>query len=525
MPLIPIAKYKVPRMSAAAQTAQLFTIPAPVGGLNYRDPISQMDPTDALVLDNFIPTQTGAELRKGWQYHTDTVSLPIRSVFAYNAASPENSKVFAAAGNNIYNVTTNPPTIAVSSAGDSEWSTTQFSTNSGIYLLAVSPGGGYWTYDGTSWVKRTVTGLPANPTSVMVWKNRVWFTVLNSSKVYYLDTVDAITGTAVGFEMGSLLRNGGYIRGLINWTVDAGYAIDDYLVVVGSQGDIGVWQGTDPTSASTFSLKGVWYVGPVPTKGKFFTSYGGDVMIVSELGLVPMSLLINGQFTDFRPGPAAKVQSVLSPLITKLRTAISWDVLIVPSSNVLIIKLPKNVGIYQQFAMNVNTGAWCTFSNIPMECCTLLNGQLYFGTEDGRVAKGLYGNLDGVERLGTGGTAVQGDLQTAFNAFGSPAQLKKFGLARPIFIAPEAPSVKLRVNTQYTFSNVAGSPSFVQSLEGRWNQSNWNTARWVGAANTYQAWVGTTGLGYYAALRMKVRGKPGTIFTSSHMMTELGGVM
>jgi hypothetical protein len=48
MPLVPLAPYKVPRRSAAAQTAQLFNIPAPVGGLNYRDPISAMQPTDAV---------------------------------------------------------------------------------------------------------------------------------------------------------------------------------------------------------------------------------------------------------------------------------------------------------------------------------------------------------------------------------------------------------------------------------------------------------------------------------------------
>jgi hypothetical protein len=50
-------------------------------------------------------------------------------------------------------------------------------------------------------------------------------------------------------------------------------------------------------------------------------------------------------------------------------------------------------------------------------------------------------------------------------------------------------------------------------------------AVWSGSQNSYQAWVGTTGLGYYASLRMKVRGLPGTIFTSSHMLTEAGGVM
>jgi hypothetical protein len=528
MPLVPLAQYKVPRRSAAAQTAQLFNIPSPVGGLNYRDPISDMAPTDALVLENFIPKQTGVVLRKGWRYHTETISAPIRSVFSFNAPDQDDNKIFAAASGHIYDVTTDPPVLVQANTGSTNdvWSVTQFANGADMFLLAVSAGAGYWTYDTTNgWVQQTVTGLPASLISVAVFKNRVWFVAEDDSAVYYLDTVDAITGTASQFEMGSLLRNGGSIRGLINWTLDAGTGIDDYMVVVGSQGDVGVWQGTDPSDAEKFSLRGVWYVGPVPKYGRFFTAYGGDVMIVSELGLVPVSRLVNGQFSEIQPGPAQKIQSVLSPLISKLRGVSAWDIFIVPSSDVLIIKLPEDTGVYTQFAMNVNTAAWCAFSSMPMACCTLLNGQLYFGTEDGRVAKGLFGDLDGTEIDGTGGNPVEGDVQTAFNAFGTPAQLKKFGMARPIFIASAPPSVKLQINTQYTFVSVGGSPSFTTANTGVWNNSLWNIANWAGSSNSYQAWVGTTGLGYYASLRMKVRGFPGTIFTSSHMMTEVGGVM
>lgn len=529
MPLVPLAQYKSPRRAAAAQTAQVFNIPAPVAGLNYRDPISAMQPTDALVLENLIPKQTGVELRKGWKYHTPTtgINAAVKSIFTYNAPNPANNKVFAAANGNIYDVTSGTPSLSQASTGSTTdlWSVTQFANGAGSFLLAVSPGAGYWTFNGTSWTQQSVTNLPANPTSVAVFKNRVWFTCQEDTTVFYLTTVDAITGTAAGFEMGALFRNGGFARGLVNWTLDAGVGIDDHLVVIGSQGDIGVWTGTDPSDPNKFALRGVWYCGPVPKYGRFFTAYGGDVMILSELGLVPMSRLVNGQFSEIQPGPAQKIQSVLSPLISKLRDELAWDIFVVPSSDVLVIKLPEDAGVYTQYAMNVNTGAWCTFSGMPMLSCGLLNGQLYFGTEDGRVAIGLDGDADGVETTGLGGATLEGDVQVAFNAFGTPAQLKKFGMARPIFIAKTAPSVKVQINTQYTFTNIGGSPSFTTSTAGVWNSSNWNNAVWAGSQNSYQAWVGTTGLGYYASLRMKVRGLPGTIFTSSHMMTELGGVM
>lgn len=529
MPLVPVAPFKTPRKVAAAQVAQVFNIPASVGGLNYRDPISAMDPRDALILNNFIPRQQGVEIRKGWKVNTETISLPIESVFAFKSQQGSvNDRVFAAADGDIYNVTSNPATVLVSNTGSNadEWNTTMFATPGDTFLLAVSPGAGYWTYNVTNgWVHRTPTNLPSTVRTVMVWKRRVWFTCENDTRVYYMDDVDAIDGSVTALPMGSALRNGGYISALINWTIDAGLSVDDFMIAVGTEGDIVIWEGTDPTSADTFRVKGVWYVGPVPRHGTYYTNFGGDVMIVSQAGLVPMSKLISGQFTDVQQSPASKIQPVLIKLVNDLLNEKYWSVFPVPSSEVLIINAPAKAGVYTQFAMNVVTGSWCTFTGIPMRCTTMLGGQLYFGTFDGRTAKGLYGNTDDAPRAGGDGDFIQADIQTAFNSFGTPANNKKFGLAKPIFIAPSAPSVKVRINTQYAFSNVAGSPSYVSTPDARWDAAVWNVARWVGDANTYQAWVGTTGLGYYAALRMKVRGLPGTVFTSSLQMTELGGVM
>jgi len=530
MPLQPLAPFKVPRRASAAQTAQIAVIPAPTGGLNYRDPISAMSPMDALILTNFIPKQQGVELRKGWQQTTASLEQSIESVFGYTAPNPEDNKVFVAANGNIYDVTDGTYTVAVSGTGSDadEWWTTQFSTPGDTFLLAVSPGAGYWTYStGSGWVDRTssTTGLPATVRTVAVWKQRVWFTAEGDSNVYYLDNVDVVTGTATSFAMGSTLRNGGYCSALINWTMDAGFSIDDYLIVVGTEGDIGVWEGTDPTSPDTFRLRGVWYVGPVPRHGQYFTPFGGDVMIVSELGLVPMSKLVAGQYSqDQQIGPASKIQSVFAPLVRKQINQKFFDVFVVPSSDVLVIKMPADAGTYRQFAMNVTTGAWCQFVGMPMRSAAVIGGQLYFGTNDGYTCLGLHGNKDGADEFGVGGNPIEGDVQTAFQAFNTPAQLKKFGMARPIFIATAEPAVKLVVNTQFLFSTVGGSPYFFEDDSGIWDVSQWNGANWVGQ-NTYQAWFGTTGLGYYGSLRMKVRGLPATVFTSAHMMTELGGVM
>ena len=525
MPLVNLAPFKVPRRAAAAQVTQAAVISAPVGGLNYRDPISNMQPTDALVLTNFIAKQQGVELRKGYKVNTETISHPVNSIFGFK--SPTSSKLFAAADGDIYDVTTNPATLAVNNTGstDNEWNTVMFSTPARSFLLAVSPGAGYWTYDSTDgWVKRTVTNLPANPTSVNVWKQRVWFTAKDDSNVYYMDAVNAVTGSVTSFPMGSLLRSGGSVAALINWTLDAGVGIDDHLVVVGTQGDVGVWAGTDPTSSTTFGLKGVWYVGPVPTKGTFYTPFGGDVMILSESGLVPMSRLVNGQFIEQQGGPASKIQEVLGPLIKRLRNSGYWNVFSVPAEDILVIQVPADGGTFRQFAMNVTTGAWSEFQGMPMRCSTMLDGTLYFGSADGVTYVGLHGNNDGALIDGAGGDSVVGEVQTAFQHFGTPANLKKFNMVKPLFISESQPQVKLRINVQFASIDVGGSPAPFTNDVAYWNSAVWNTATWVGS-KTYQAWFGVAALGYYGAIRMKVRGLPGTVFTASTLMMEQGGLM
>ncbi len=537
MPLVPLKPFKVPRRAAAAQVAQSFIVPSPTGGLNYRDPIVAMAPTDAVVLKNLIPKQQGVELRKGWQEFSSAVMdggspQSAESVFGYRAPNPANDKVFMAANGNIYDITAGgTPVLAVATTGSTanDWWTTQFSTPADTFLLAVSPGAGYWTYSTTSgWVNRTAstTGLPGTVRTVAVWKQRVWFTVDQSPNVFYINTVNAITGACTSFPMGSILRNGGYVSAMANWTTDAGISIDDYLVVIGTEGDVAVWEGTDPTSAATFGLKGSWYVGPVPRYGSYFTDLGGDVMIVSSLGLVPMSRLFTGQFSadTQNVGPAAKIQAVFAPLVQRLREQKFFNVFTVPDSEVLVISMPVDGGIYRQFAMNMTTGAWCEFADMPIRSAAVIGGNLYFGRSNGTVCRGLYGKLDGVAQNGTGGNYPLGEAQCAFNAFGLPAQLKAFGMTRLIFFGSAAPSTQVTVNTQYLTSDNSGAPAFSDPNAALWDSGVWNLALWV-AANNYEAWYGVTGLGYYGSLRLKMRGAPGTTFMSAHMLMQMGGVM
>ena len=107
-----------------------------------------------------------------------------------------------------------------------------------------------------------------------------------------------------------------------------------------------------------------------------------------------------------------------------------------------------------------------------------------------------------------------------------PGRLKKFTMVRPVFITTKAPGVKLRMNTQYSFTGVPGTPSFSADTTSEWDTGVWGTAKWSGASNTYENWFGVAGLGYFGAVRLRAKGVGGsTTLSSYHVLYEPGGIM
>lgn len=531
MPLVPLAMYKTPRRAAQARHHQVAQLVAPTAGLNYRDPFLMLGPKDAVALNNFIAKPTGVELRGGFQKHVTGLGGTVNTLLPYMAQSPTEHKLFAAVGNKFFDVTASAdaPTavVADNDSADGTWSHIMFSAPTMNFLCATSPSGGYWTYDQTGgWVNRTaaLTGLDAPAGCIAAWKNRLWIAGEGTAKVFYMN-VNAIQGPVFELNLGPLLKNGGTIVGMTNWTMNAGLDIDDYLVFFGSEGDVIVYQGTDPDSINTFALKGIWYMGRPPVGNRFFTEYGGELLVLSELGLLPLSKMVNGQVADAYSVMSGRISPALNPMVTRLLDNQRWEVRMFASNDLLVVKPPREFSTYTQYVMFIQTGAWSTFSGMPMNTLGKFKGETYFGDEDGNVQIALTPKRDGMNRDGTEGTAIEGQSQSGFNDYGTPANYKLFTLARPILISGSAPSVQAQMNIEYTFNPVYASPSFINRTNGLWDDAIWDVAQWAGSTNTYSSWVGLQAMGYYGSLRVAVKGEAGTTFVSSHVMFQAGGVM
>ena len=530
MPLVPLAMYKTPRRAAQARNHQVAALLAPTKGLNYRDSFITLDPKDAVVLNNFVARPTGVQLRGGYQKHAIGLGGAVASLMPYLAQNPLNSKLFAAVGAEIFDVTTavdSPLPEETTTSTDGIWGSLMFSGATENYLCMTSPSGGYWTYDSTTgWTDRAaaVTGLTGTFGSIAAWKRRLWFGANGTAKVYYL-APNALQGAATELDLGPLMQRGGSIVAMVNWTYNAGIDIDDYLVFFGSQGDVIVYQGTDPDDPATFQLKGIWYIGRPPVGDRFFTEYGGELFILTELGLLPLSKMVNGQVANTYNVLSAPIAPVLSPLVSRLIDEPIWELGLIEDNDVLMVKVPRDSSNYTQYVMFIQTGAWSTFTGMPINCSKTFNGQLYFGDEDGNVQLGLNVKRDGMDINGVGGTYVVGQCQGGFNAFGAPANLKIFGMARPILIGANPPAVQAQMNVEYSFNPIYSSPSFNATVGANWDEGVWDEASWSGSMNTYAAWVGVQNMGYYGSLRLSVKGDPGTVYVSSNVMYQTGGVM
>ena len=515
------------------QGSMVAQLQPPVQGLNFRTPAIKLGPQEALVLDNILPQPFNGELRAGYQEYVINIPGAVMTLAPFVGNLFDDNKVFAFDNQgNVYDTTypTDAP-VAIATTGQINgiWDYTNSQGPVENYLIMVSPGGGYWTYSKTGgFVERTITGDGAGKRfiSVFNWKERVWLIEENSTKAYYLDP-GAVEGEAKMFNFGPVMNQGGWLSYGTNWTFNAGYDIDDYLVLVTTGGEVIVYKGSDPTDIATFSLQGVWYIGRTCAGNKGYTTFGGEVFVMSALGVVPVSKLVNGGVANDYAVSSAKIQPELTKVFTTYANEFGWELETFYNRNFLMVKTPvKTSGKYSYWVMNVQTGAWGTISGMPMNCSSQVIDDIYFGTTDGRVCKAFVGDTDGEYYDGQPGRPIVGRYLGGFDDYGIATNLKTWQLARPIFLADDTPAVGAAILTEYE----ALMPSIDATVTGdgsggRFNVDAWNQCVWSGGTNTYSGWVGLQGLGYYGAMAITFTGPAGTQYISTNVTLTQGGVM
>jgi hypothetical protein len=523
----------------ATQASKPTSIGFCTRGINAVDNLALMDPQDAVYLFNMVPTRFGTRVRDGYQEWATGCGTEVRTIVPYNGASSAADRLFACANDRIYDVTssTSAPgtevTWPVASVDSGYCSWQSVTTAAGRFLALCDEQNGYYRYQEASdtWVKTTaleVTGVdPALFAHVCLHKSRLWFTEKGSSRAWYL-AADAIIGAATRFDFGNKFTRGGTLVGLFSWTVDGGEGVDDYLVAVSSAGDVIVYKGDDPASASTWSLRGKWFIGPVPRGRRCAGNFGGELYLLSAYGLLPITRLLSGQtimeeniFVTNRVAPLVKTY------MDDYLTNYGWEVKFVPSQNLLMISVPKTASTpFIQLVQELNTKAWSLYRAFPMQTGDTWNGKFYVGTNDGRVVLHT-GSVD--NRLLSNPTNfidIDWAGLSAYNDLGQPGVYHRIHTVRPVFLANAAPAFMIRSRYDYDLTEILDAlpPSGVTGA-ALWDTAVWDAAIWGGDLLLYDTPYGGSGIGRAVANAVKGRSRAPTVIVRLDIFADSGNFL
>lgn len=391
-------------------------------------------------------------------------------------------------------------------------------TNTFTYTMASTPASDA-TIVGTYSVALYITGVASDDLiHVNLFKNRLYYVEKNSLKVWYLPT-DAIGGLAVEFDLGGIARRGGYLQAMGTWTIDAGQGADDYAVFVTNNGEVIVYNGIDPSDANNWALKGVWQLGQTFNR-KCFLKWAGDLLLLTQDGLVPLASALQSSRLDPRVNLTDKIFYAISQAVTQFSTNFGWQIAYYASPNMLLINVPTSIGT-QQFVMHTISKAWAQFTGINATCFELHNDNLYFGG-DGFVGQYWNGYSDD-------GANINASVQQAYSYFDSPGQLKRFTLVRPTFQTDNGvPSVLCGINVDFDYQNQLGAVAFNPSTTslGTWDNAIWDQSTWGGLLSINRIWQGVTGLGFAAGINMSLASQGIDVhWVATDYVMERGGVL
>jgi len=402
-------------------------------------------------------------------------------------------------------------------------------TFNGTFVITVT-GASAFTYTSTGTSTATsvtgayttvgITGVNSNTfINVNLFKNRLYFTQKDTLSCWYLD-VDAIAGPAYQLNFGGIARNSGFLQAMGTWTIDAGQGADDYAVFVTSMGEVLVYNGTDPDNADTWALKGVWQLGQTFNRRCFF-KWGGDLLLLTQDGLVPLASALQSSRLDPRVNLTDKIYFAVSQAATLYYANFGWQINYYASENMLILSIPTDDGM-EQFVMHTITKAWGRFTGIQAYCWEVSgDADMHFG---GNGIVGIF-----YSSYSDNGGNISATAQQAYSYFESAGQLKRFTLVRPILQSTGGvPSVVCGLSVDFDTQSQIGQVQFNPSTltEGVWDASRWDQANWAGGLITTKIWQGVSGLGFSGSINLNVASRGIELhWASTDYVMERGGVL
>lgn len=487
-----------------------FPIPAPLMGLNTLVDYTLLQPTEARLLENWLPDEGSCRVRPGHDPHQEISGASVvPTLTTWEGATGR--QLIAAAGGELYDVGGTPSAIT-SSAGytDNLWSTANFNG----WLFGVNGTDTPWRYDGggstaaTGFTGPTLTTLQ----TVTQVRNRLWFTRTSSADVSY-GGIGAVTGALTTFQI-SQIASGGKVMDVGAWSRDAGDGSDDFTVFIMSTGQVIVYQG-DP--ATSFALVGK-YSAPAPVGPDCTIQIGGELVIMTQSGPVPISAIIAGN--AFRPeaiGYWGKIAPSWAADFKRFGTNAGWNAYFY--DGLVYFVIPTGLSNSRIYVVNTRNSAWTTYTGMPVSMFADLSGTLYFGgSTDGMV----YRHATGLDN----GMPIETIARQGWTYPTQGRRSMQYTMISPIITPSASCQAQFQVDVDFN-SEAITAPVVDISIDAggtAWDTALWDTFAWASDPVVNRLWYAIRGKGRSVAPVVKTFSIADTVeWSATYIMGKPAG--
>ena len=495
----------------------MLTLPAPTGGWNAINPLTNMAPTDAIIMENLIPNSTDVTSRNGYAEHVNVARPNAKRLIPYNGSD---DRLLLCADGNIFDITDGGTGVDLTGDradfGSDEWIFGAYKNRIVMCNGVDAP----LQYDGTAISDITVTGpVPEQLRGGVTYRGRVYYWERpdgDNPQSFWYANAGAFQGELEEYPLDEFTR-GGYIVQLLNWTFDGGAGLDDHLAVFMSTGEVIIYSGGDPGSIKDWAMVGVYQIGE-PVGEIPASQVGGDILALTQDGYLILSAAIReGRYSE-NSAFSLKINPAAQDAARRYGQRYGWHSTLFSDASLFIVNVPITSSQSVQHVRNTSTGAWCKFTGINALSFAVSDGTLFFAATDGKVYR--YGGKS------DNGSFIPLRATQAYNYFGSPGNKK------------QVTTVEVQSNFAYPkylysdfwadFSEETLPPTLEppEPIPSEWDVGAWDASSWDQSSDrTIVERRNVEGFGYALAhtLRLSTRAQEFKWF-ASHLYLTPGGI-
>lgn len=476
-------------------------------------------------MKNWYPRTTDIAIRGGQQDYATGITGITKTLAIYNGLNGSN-KMFAASDSGIYDASNSGAvgaSVAVSTNG--YWQHINFGDGTTNWLIMVNGVDKPKYYSGSAWTAVDAASTPAltgltttSIVGVFAYKGRLIFLEKNSLSVWYLAS-GAAGGALTEFDLSGIALRGGYLVAGGTWSVDSGDGPDDRAVLVTSEGEVIVYQGSNPSSGANWSLVGVYYIGE-PIGRRCLFKYGGDLVLITQNGAFPLSAVLQSTTVDRKLAITNKIELAFNAAANSYSGNTGWEAVFFPAQSAMLFNIPTTQDTEaKQYVLNTSSPLkpWCEFNSWGATCFGLFNGLLYYGAST--VVRQAW-----TDTMNDDGVNIIAELKESFQTFGTNSQ-KRATLYRPILQTNGPLTYLTGLDVDFKDTNNAAEATYSVTSGAQWDVSLWDVGYWAANLDIVRQWNSPQeNLGTWIAGKLKISTNSLTVrMLASDIFLERGG--